>query len=47
MNILIINTKQKIFLFLKFLRLIQEELVKKRWLLQPVKPTTTTTVYEQ
>jgi hypothetical protein len=27
--------------FIKFLRLIQDELVKKRWLLQPVKPTTT------
>ncbi|CAF0947341.1 unnamed protein product [Rotaria sordida] len=27
-----------------FLRLIQEELVKKRWLLQPVKSTTTTTM---
>jgi len=27
----------------EFLRLIQEELVKKRWLLQPVKPTATTT----
>ena len=32
----------KYFLFFKFLRLIQEELVKKRWLLQPVKPTTAT-----
>ena len=28
----------------QFLRLAQEELVKKRWLLQSIKPTTTSTV---